>query len=82
MCFAVVTKELQVDVTNDNSDMPLEVKGFSVEFDEIVSKDLPKGLPPMRSINHHIDLVLEVSLPNKVAYRLTPTKNEEVNKQV
>ena len=41
-----------------------------------------KGLPPIRKICHQIDLVLGASFPNKVAHRMTPTKTEELNRQV
>jgi hypothetical protein len=47
-----------------------------------VVDELPNSLPPIKSINHHIDLILGASLPNKVAYRLTPRENEEVRNQV
>lgn len=36
----------------------------------------------MRSIRHHMDLIPGASLPNKAAYRLTPKKNEEIQRQV
>ena len=44
--------------------------------------DLPDALPPKRSISHHIDLIPRASLPNKVAYRMTPRENEEIKNQV
>jgi hypothetical protein len=44
--------------------------------------ELPHSLPPMRSVSHHIDLILGASLPNKSTYRLTPQENEEVKRQV
>jgi hypothetical protein len=43
---------------------------------------LPHSLPPIRSISHHIDLILGDSFPNKALYRLTPQENEEVKRQV
>ena len=54
-----------------------------VQFWSLVSlvKQLPQ-LPPVRSISHHIDLIPGASLPNKAAYRMTPTENEEIKKQV
>jgi hypothetical protein len=44
--------------------------------------ELPCLLPPIRSISHHIDLILGASLLNKAVYRLTPQENEEVKRQV
>jgi hypothetical protein len=43
---------------------------------------LSHSLPSIRSVSHHIDLILGASLPKKVAYRLTPQENEEVKRQV
>ena len=52
------------------------------EYKDIVAKDIPDGLPPMRSISHCMDLIPGASFPNKATYRLTPTENEELNRQV
>jgi hypothetical protein len=51
-------------------------------FANVVVDDLPCSLLPIRSISHHIDLILGASLPNKTTYRLTLQENEEVKKQV
>jgi hypothetical protein len=51
-------------------------------FIDIEVDEFPNLLEPIRSINCHIDLIPEESLPNKVAYRLTPRENEEVKNQV
>jgi hypothetical protein len=45
--------------------------------DELLSE-----LPPVRSISHHIDLILGESLANKDAYRMMPIANEEMKDQV
>jgi hypothetical protein len=44
--------------------------------------ELPRSLPPIRSVNHHIDLIPGASFPNKATYRLMPQENEEVKRQV
>jgi hypothetical protein len=44
--------------------------------------ELPCSLLPIKSISHHIDLILRASLPNKAAYQFAPQENEEVKKQV
>jgi hypothetical protein len=50
-------------------------------FVDIMVVELPQSLPPMRSISHHIVLIIGASFPNKVAYRFTPQENEEVKNQ-
>jgi hypothetical protein len=39
--------------------------------------ELPRTLPPIRSISHHIDLISEEIFLNNVVYRLTPQENQE-----
>jgi hypothetical protein len=63
-------------------DLPEEVWKLLEEFTDIVVDELPCSLPPIRSVSHHINLIPGASLPNKVAYRLTPQENEEVKRQV
>ena len=62
--------------------MPKEIAELLNEYKEIVAKDIPDGLPPVRSISLCMDLILGASLPNKAPYRLTPTENEKLNRQV
>ena len=47
-----------------------------------MTRDIPDGLPPVRSINHCMDFIPRESFPNKAPYRLTPTENEDLNRQV
>ena len=42
----------------------------------------PKGLPPVRCFRHQIDFVLDVSLPNRPAYRTNPVETKELQKQI
>jgi hypothetical protein len=63
-------------------DLPEEIQKLLEEFADIVVEKLPRLLPPIRSVSHHIDLMPGANLPNKAAYRLTPQENEEVKRQV
>jgi hypothetical protein len=51
---------------------PIEIQELLDEFVNIVVDDLPHSLPPIRSITHHIDLIIGESFPNKSTYKLTP----------
>ena len=51
-------------------------------FKDVFPDDLPQGLPPVRGIKHHIDLLPGVALPNKQAYRLNPTETKELQRLV
>jgi hypothetical protein len=40
------------------------------------------GLPPLRGIEHQIDLIPGASLPNRAAYRTNPEETKEIQRQV
>jgi hypothetical protein len=80
--FFVVRKPRIVLTSTRVDDLPGEVQELLEEFADIVVDELPRSLPPMRNVSHHIDLIPGASFPNKAAYRLTPQENEEVKKQV
>jgi hypothetical protein len=80
--FFVVRKPRIVLTSTRVDDLPEEIQELLGEFADIIMDELPRSLPPMRSVSHHIDLILGASLPNKAAYRLTPQENEEVKRKV
>ena len=71
MQFVVVRKPRVILTITLIDDLPEEIKKMLEELVDIVVDDLPCLLPPIRSISHHIDIIPEVILPNKEAYRLT-----------
>lgn len=50
------------------------------KFKDVVTEEIPPGLPPMRDIQHHIDFVPGAVIPNKAAYRMNPKEFEELQR--
>ena len=74
---------LVIEETESEKEIPKEVEPILEEFVDVVPEEIPHGLlPPMRDIQHQIDLVPGSVLPNKPAYRMSPKEHEELTKQV
>ncbi|GKA38462.1 gag-pol polyprotein [Tanacetum coccineum] len=59
-----------------------EVKLVLEEFKDVVSEELPPGLPPMRDIQHCINFVPGAVIPHKAAYQMNPKEHEELQRKV
>ena len=44
--------------------------------------EIPPGLPPLRRIEHQIDLIPGAALPNRAAYRTNPEETKEIQQQL
>ena len=75
LAYALVLKEVHQVIPN-------ELGTLLKEFEEVIPDELPSGLPPKRSMKHHIDLLPRASLPNLPHYRMNPKKHEELKRQV
>jgi len=81
MHFAVIRRPKVILTSTNLDELFEEIKTLLTDFFDIIVDELPNALPPIRSISHHIDLILGASFPNKVAYRLTQ-ENAEFGRQV
>ncbi|KAK1643948.1 hypothetical protein QYE76_061753 [Lolium multiflorum] len=52
------------------------------EFNDVFPEEVPAGLPPLRGIEHQIDLIPSASLPNRAPYRMNLEETKEIQKQV
>ncbi|XP_016570884.1 uncharacterized protein LOC107868744 [Capsicum annuum] len=64
------------------SPIPSFISNVLQKFDDVFPRELPQGLPPLREIEHQIDLVQGSQLPNKPTYRSNPTNTNELQWQV
>ncbi|KAK1616665.1 hypothetical protein QYE76_022182 [Lolium multiflorum] len=60
----------------------LSNNGEMKEFSDVFPEEVPAGLPPLRGIEHQIELIPGASLPNRAPYRTNPEETKEIQKQV
>ncbi|XP_052725950.1 uncharacterized protein LOC128194403 [Vigna angularis] len=80
--FLLYCKEALLSINHPLDSHPKGLQKLLKEFDDLFPKEVPSGLPPLRGIEHQIDLIPGASLPNRPAYRTNPTETKEIEKQV
>jgi hypothetical protein len=60
------------------STLPPAITNFLQEYKDMFPDEIPQGLPPLRGIEHQIDLTPGASLPNHAAYRMNPEETKEI----
>ncbi len=68
-------------LSNINENLPSVFQSLLQDYEDVFS-EAPKGLPPLRGIEHQIDLVPGASIPNRPAYRCNPEETKELQRQV
>ncbi|RDX89090.1 putative mitochondrial protein, partial [Mucuna pruriens] len=48
------------------------------DFQEIFPNDIPRGLPPIRGIEHQIDFTMGFTLLKRAAYKANPKENKRI----
>src|ERR1041385_843049 len=76
MCAALIVKGEEQPMV----EIPAKVQGLLAEFQSILGD--PQGLPPMRGIQHRIDLITGASLRNLPHYRMSPKEHDIVKEKV
>ena len=82
VCYAFVCKEVLFSFEDMPPSLPPAVANILHEFADVFPQDVPPGLPPIRGIEHQIDLVPDASLPNRAPYCANPEETKDIMRQV
>jgi hypothetical protein len=81
-CYALVCKYALYSIEVASIALPTVVANLLQEYMDIFPLELPPGLPPVRGIEHKIDLIPGASFPNRATYRTNPDETKEIQRQV
>lgn len=77
----LVFKESYLIFDDTNPPLPSVAISLLQEFEDMFFEEMPMGLPPIRGIEHQIDFVPEVVIPNRIAYRSNLEETKELQMQ-
>lgn len=69
-------------MTDPSLHIPAELTTIMEEFHDIMPDKILKQLSPMQDVQYAIDLIPGSSFPNLPHYRMSPTENDELNRQI
>src|SRR5438876_1737672 len=82
ICYVLVCKRAFFSIDDASIALPPTVAHLLQDYMDVFPPEIPPGLPPMRGIEHKIDLIPGASLPNRAAYRANPEETKEIQRQV
>lgn len=81
MHFVLLYKDALLS-TNDLTSFLSVVSHVLQVYEDVFPAEVPAGLPPIKGIEHQIDLVPGTPLPNRSSYRTNPEETKEIQRQV
>ena len=72
ICYALLCKQALFSLDDIPSSIPPAVTNILQEYADVFPAEIPPGLPPVRGIEHQIDLIPGATLPNQAAYQTNP----------
>ncbi|WVZ52027.1 LOW QUALITY PROTEIN: hypothetical protein U9M48_003122 [Paspalum notatum var. saurae] len=80
--YALLCKRVLFSLDDMPPSLPPAVANLLQEFKDVFPAEIPPSLPPLRRIEHQIDLIPGATLPNRAAYRTNPEEAKEIQRQV
>jgi hypothetical protein len=78
-CYALVCSPMLFSLDDAPSlDIPPTITKLLQDYADVFPKELPPGLPPIRGIEHQIDLIPGTQLPNRGPYRTNSDETKEI----
>jgi hypothetical protein len=75
---ALVCRQVLFSLEDITTPLPRVVTNILQVFNDVFPAEIPLGLPPLRGIEHQIDLIPGASLPNRTMYRTNPEETKEI----
>jgi hypothetical protein len=75
--YALVCKDALISLHDMQQLLPPIVANILQEYADVFPCEVPAGLPPLRGIEHQINLILGASLPNHAPYRTNPEETKK-----
>ncbi|RVX07636.1 Transposon Ty3-I Gag-Pol polyprotein [Vitis vinifera] len=79
--FALMARKVE-EFKNKIRNIQQNARKILDDFSDLWPAELPNELPPMRDIQHAIDLIPRCIITNLPAYRMNPTEHAELKRQV
>jgi hypothetical protein len=80
--YVLVCRQVLFSLEDITTPLSRVITNLLQEFKDLFPTGIPPGLPPLRGIEHQIDLILGASLPNRAAYRTNLEETNEIQRQV
>jgi hypothetical protein len=80
--YALICKDAFISLHNMQQSLLPIMANVLQEYADVFPSEVPSELPPLRGIEHQIDLILGASLLNHAPYRTNPEETKEIQRQV
>jgi hypothetical protein len=75
---ALVYRKVLFSLHDITMPLPRTITNLLQKFKDIFPAEIPPGLPPLREIEHQIDLIPGATSPNCAVYRTNPEETKEI----